>query len=462
MVFNSLPLSLWRVLMKSENLIWAGFFLLMHSLFIALGVVVAFIVPSSGDASAHFAIDLSEVHNGPLSNEEYRSWLKFLDLPHEELIISRDNVAELLQSDTALANLDFFDGVSASARVEFLVSKLSANQNEETTCGVTVKVAGANFEDTLELMSGLSRVHQKKLEAIAESYTAPIEPNLMYLDCEESNPYGTDKVCTPEAGALLASILLVAVWSICTPMGQRTSPVSLSIWQLLVVTLAVAIASASIALVTDSWANVEWESQANVHLRRSPVRHLPASDITRELANELCSRIKTPDPFSEDLIEGCIDILIIKNGIMDWHAFKHIQENIDTDDISNGPPAEELLRDYILSRLVIQQDPEAPGIYTLRFRCGQRQDARSIISCLVDEYIRFFEAENETSNGRIANGSQLPRHMLYLDKLSLPSKPVKVRGALQPQIALQGAIKGAMCALILLSFMRVINGNPPV
>jgi hypothetical protein len=143
--------------MKPENQINAGLILLLHSVLIAIGMVVAYTIPSADARPASIGLSFYNLRTQHQSDEELQSWLSFAELPHEEMLVSKETLAAVLKKDKTLAYLDFFHNVAAGDRTDYLAERISATENEDLPYKWNLSVKGASQEETNTLLSAWFR-----------------------------------------------------------------------------------------------------------------------------------------------------------------------------------------------------------------------------------------------------------------------------------------------------------------
>jgi len=72
--------------MKLNNQINGALILLLHSSLIVIGTVAAYFIPSTEDQTTFVSIPLEKLLSQNHTDAELHSWLKFLELPHEETL----------------------------------------------------------------------------------------------------------------------------------------------------------------------------------------------------------------------------------------------------------------------------------------------------------------------------------------------------------------------------------------
>jgi hypothetical protein len=144
-----------------------------------------------------------------------------------------------------------------------------------------------------------------------------------------------------------------------------------------------------------------------------------------------------------------------------WSSFEHVARNPFSQNENEGENQDEaeldLLCDYILDRLEIEQDEQAPEIYTLRFRCAGKVESASLLMSLINSFSDRMDRQAEETEF----GSQLANRYL-VERLSLPDPEKVSLSSIASKTAFEGALIGAIFSLVTLSSTRVLAGSPPV
>ncbi len=441
--------------MKPENQINAGLILLLHSLLIAIGMVVAYVIPSAGAQPASIGLSFNNLRTQHHSDEELQSWLSFLELPHQEMLVSKETLAEVLKQNKSLAELEFFHNIAASDRTEYLAQRISAIENNDLPYSWDLDVRGASHEEANTLLAALKLTHQKNLQKIGAASEPPIKVDDLSID--EATQMQCGEACSPAAGAFLAAILVIAIWSICAS-NDRKLPFSTSLSQLLLASSMLALVGSGIGCLVGANANKEYESELTVQVRANPFSFQgERSQEARFLTNELSKKIEVKNFLIHSIRKSLISELVTEKGMANWRSFKIAAlEPYNLDNVESEVD-HELLCDYILDRLEIEQDVQAPEIYTLRFRCADRDDSAGLLTALISYLSDRLDALSEETEF----GSQLAIRF-QVERLSDP-EPRKVSlSEIASRTAFEGALFGAMFCLVTLSSTRVLAGSPPV
>ena len=449
--------------MKLDNQNNAALILLLHSFLIAIGMIVAYFIPSTEDPTSLVGIPVYNLRSQTHSDAELQSWLNFLESPHEETLIGKDTLTETLEKNETLGTLDFFSNVPASDRVDYLADRISISEIEDQPYRWKLTLQDASPEEAYTVLNALHVVQQRKMLDQVAAYDPPIDiPHLEFVsddsispDLDRSVQFG--KACPPAVGALLAAILVVVSWSFCMP-SQRQLPFASSISLLLASTMVLSFVGAGIGYLFTANSGGEWESEMAVQVRRMPFSTAgKLSPETQSLTDKLNQKLEVKNRLSRLNDKDLISRLIGEKAMTTWRSFKHIAKASGNETNDGAGENLDLLCDYISDRLEIEQDPDASEIYTLRFRGEDAEDSCSFLAYLVADY----EAALDQLNESVGIGGQLTRKY-QINRLSIPES----NRVWWPRIAsgntFQGAFIGAIFTLVIISSTRVLAGAPPV
>jgi len=206
--------------MKLSNQNNAVLIFLLHSFLIPIGMIGAYLIPSTEDPTSYVLIPLTNLKSQDHSNAELQSWLNFLELRHEETLIDKDTICETLEENEALRKLDFFSNVAESDHVDHLADRISASA-EPTPYFWKLTLRDASHEEANTLFRALYSVVKRKFLDQVAAYDPPIDilplqtsvsPASASVDSTPSDrfhpPIQFGKACTPAVGALLAATLV--------------------------------------------------------------------------------------------------------------------------------------------------------------------------------------------------------------------------------------------------------------
>jgi len=453
--------------MKLNNQNNAALILLLHSFLIPIGMIAAYLIPSTEEPVGVVGMPLYNLKEKQHSNAELQSWLDFLESPREETLVGKDTLSETLEKNETQGKLDIFSSVLASERVDYLADRISASAIEGYLYDWEIKLQDASRKEANTLFTALYSVIKQKLLDEVAAYDTPIDILPIQTTANPFSPKfstGFDKkvpfdrsiqlgkACVPAVGAVLAAILVAVAWSVLMP-GQRKLPFTISIGLLLASTIMLSLVGAGIGYLFALNSGTEWESEMTVQ-----VSHVPSSTVgnlsskTQALTEKLNEKLKIKKHFCHVKSKHFIRNFVAEKEMVNWSSFQPIAE-------ARGFEAEEgaveKLSDYIMDRLEIEQDPIASNIYTFRFRCKDTADARGLLTCIVDDY----DAKLEEVNKSVMGG---PLACSYeINRSSADIKKVRWPGIASGHI-FQGALIGAVFSLVIVSSTRVFAGAPMI
>ena len=250
--------------MKLINKNSAALILLLHSFLIPIGMIAAYLIPSSEDPAVYFAIPLYDLKTETHSTAELQSWLNFLESPHEETFVGKETLSETPDKNEALEALKFFSNVAAGDHVDYLADRISAKEDEGRPYLWRITLQGASDEEASTLFNALSTVIKEKFLDQVAAYDPPIDTlGLQRSEVPQDRSVRFGKACVPEVGALLAAILVVVAWSLCMP-SQRQLRFASSTGLLLVYTFVLSFVGAGTGYLLTANSYGEWESEMSV------------------------------------------------------------------------------------------------------------------------------------------------------------------------------------------------------
>lgn len=445
--------------MKLINQSNAALILLLHAFLIPIGMIAAYLIPSSEDPTVYFNFPFYDLKEQSHSTAELQSWLNFLESPHEETFVGKETLSETLDKNEALGALKFFSNVAAGDHVNYLADRISAREDEAQPHLWRITLQGASDEEASTLFNALSTVIKRKFLDQVAAYDPPIDIlPLLRSEVPQDRSVRFGKACVPAVGALLAAILVVVAWSLCMP-SQRKLPLASSTSLLLVCTFVLSFVGAGIGYLFTAKSYGEWESEMLVEVRRT--EFLTVEDLTSEtqsLKAKLDEKLEIKRHFgckkdrSRNTNNGWVKRLVDQKKMMTWSSFQPIAKARGFEPDDSGAENLDRLGDYIMDRFEIEQDPDAGNIYTLRFRCEDQADSRRFLACFVDDYSAILDGNSRL--GPQTGRYQINRSNTEVKKLRWPE--------LASGHTFQGALIGAIFSLVIVSSTRVFAGAPAI
>ena len=161
--------------MKLINQSNAALILLLHAFLIPIGMIAAYLIPSSEDPTVYFNFPFYDLKEQSHSTAELQSWLNFLESPHEETFVGKETISETLDKNEALGALKFFSNVAEGDHVDYLADRISAREDEGHPYLWRITLQGASDEEASTLFNALTTVIKRKFLDQVAAYDTPID-----------------------------------------------------------------------------------------------------------------------------------------------------------------------------------------------------------------------------------------------------------------------------------------------
>ncbi len=452
--------------MRPENQIYAALILLSHGLFIAIGAVIAFFIPSSSPATARYELKAVELQSQKQSDEQLQSWLNILSLPHHEMFVDRESLESILEANKAIPLLDFFAGVDEQAKVDFLANRISSYSVEESAISWDVILSNASQSDANMILSTLGEVYGTRVTKIANSFETPIATGIKVLDLprddEEVRSQSTlGKACNPWIGALLAVVIVVATWSSLMPSSRRRISIWVSLVFLTGTTFLSSITGALVGYVVDSRTS-QWQSEMILEFENLSTVDVQAATYADPIVGKIHDKLCRNG--YEDLVtnKSFLQNLISAKKLKDWKTFRSVLEETGGIDQLSKLEVEDVLLEAIHDRLSVETNSELKNYLTLKFHCEHRIESTQFLACIADTLNNSIERQNDFALESIERGAQITNDRLEVHRRYISEKPKKMQAIFGSPTCMTFCYMGAVLALIVVSAAKVSLGLPPV
>ncbi|QEG23838.1 hypothetical protein [Mariniblastus fucicola] len=467
--------------MHPQNQIYAGLILMSHSLFIGIGMAIAFLIPVNINEGTEVGLDTSSLEYERQSKAQLLSWLAILELPHKEMLASKETVDVMLKTKSQWADFEFFQGVDLKELGGHLSRRLSVTENPNSKLRWKIHLSGATADDQSALSASLLQAYEERLQTIVEERDTPVEVGMVNHGAAVEN--GQDealaevfgKTVDPLMGALLAVVAVVLIWSFFLPSTMRKLPISLSAIVLLGAALACAFVGAAAQYVWHANQNPQRQSLAVVQIASQTSLMLETNPDMRSLIARIREKLNDPPGIDPAFKRGVIEAIVSRKKMERWKSFAPIaaaaKESGTHQESKTGfqtiprfgqnrePPS---VADYIFDRMVIEPEPDAADIFTIRFSCSDGTDACSVLTNFISFSQEYLDTANERWLKYAQAGAQLAPPRLKLNLFSSTDEAEKIWPSIGPDTVSSGAYLGAILALVLVSSGKVLIGVTPV